>query len=196
MDACTSFWVEGAWICFMFVGGIAVPVDPPWLAEGLRTGFNQTGSRQEVVALVTVVVATEATSPAGPLRSQLGKWTGIQYGWFADSYTYGSLLKRINLFFTFRSTLPRPSQSRRRSSPNFTRTEDWTDLWMCRRPVALRTGRKLIKIILYPRNVEMYKGSKIMVGWRIAVKKTDAGLIFFWFSPSDSLTGQWEDEWD
>ncbi len=61
----------------MFVAGFAVSIDPPRLAEYLRTRFNQTRSRKEVITLVTIKVTTETTSSTRPLWSQLGEMDTI-----------------------------------------------------------------------------------------------------------------------
>lgn len=74
---CTSFGVSGTWINLMFVCGFTVSVDPPGLAECLRTRLHQSRSRQEVIALVAIEVTAETTGPPRPLRSQLGWWTEL-----------------------------------------------------------------------------------------------------------------------
>lgn len=73
----TSFGVYGTWIYLVFVAIFTVSVDPPWLTESLRTRLNQARTRQEVIALVTIVVTTEATSLARPSWSQLRKREGV-----------------------------------------------------------------------------------------------------------------------
>lgn len=133
----TSFGVSDTWVSPMFVGGFAISVDPPWLAECLRNRLNQTRSGQEIVTLVTIVVTTETTSLPCPSWSQLRRWTESSAVFTCINPKLYSHLYPFNNFFTFKSTRPRPSQSRRRSSPNFTCTDDCTDLWMCRWPVQL-----------------------------------------------------------
>lgn len=69
----TSFGVSGTWIYLMFVAIFTVSVDPPRLTESLRSRLNQARTRQEVIALVTIVVTTETTSLPRPSWSQLRK---------------------------------------------------------------------------------------------------------------------------
>lgn len=73
----TSFGVNGTWIYLMFVAIFTVSVDPPWLTESLRTRLNQARTREEVIALVTIVVTTETTSLPRPSWSQLRKREGV-----------------------------------------------------------------------------------------------------------------------
>lgn len=73
----TSFGVDGTWISLMSVGRFTVSIDPPCLAESLRTRLNQTRSRQEVITLVTIKVSTETTSLSCPSGSQLWRKTGF-----------------------------------------------------------------------------------------------------------------------
>lgn len=61
----------------MFVAIFTVSVDPPRLTESLRTCLNQARTRQEVIALVTIVVTTETTSLPHPSWSQLRKRKGV-----------------------------------------------------------------------------------------------------------------------
>lgn len=80
--------------------------------------------------------------------SQLGRW--IEFGYLLTHVPQTPIyLYAFYIVCTFKSTRPRPSQSRRRSSPNFTRTEDWTDLWIWRRPVKFPTHRELSSWIQY-----------------------------------------------
>lgn len=67
----TSFWVDCTRVSPVFVAGFTVAIDPPRLAERLRTCLHQAGPRQEVIALVTVVVAAETAGLPCPLWAQL-----------------------------------------------------------------------------------------------------------------------------
>lgn len=67
----------------MFVRGFTVSINPPGLAERLRCRLYQSRTRQEVITLVTIEVATETTGLPRPLGSQLG--------WYTDSSTVVSL---------------------------------------------------------------------------------------------------------
>lgn len=73
----TSFGVSGTWISLVFVAIFAISVDPPRLTESLRARLNQARAGQEVVALVTIVVATETASLPRPSRSQLREREGV-----------------------------------------------------------------------------------------------------------------------
>lgn len=67
----TSFGVNCTWISLKFVIRFAISIDPPGLAERLRTCLNQSRTRQEVIALVAVVVTAETTGPSSPPWSEL-----------------------------------------------------------------------------------------------------------------------------
>lgn len=135
---CTSFGVNCTWISFMFVRGSTVSTDRPGLAKCPGTRLNQSRTRQEVITLVTIVVSTETTGLPCPPWSKLKRQNSLEL--FCSSSDISIFTKPHKMPLTFNSTRPRPSQSRRRLLPNFTRTEDWTDLWICRWPVRLHTG--------------------------------------------------------
>lgn len=142
VGVCTSFRVNGTWISFKFLSGFTVSIDPPSLAKGVRTSLNQSRISQKIITLVTIVVTTQSTGPARPLWTQLWRQTEFKIVFF-PIFSYRGYWKETSLRYTtsstFKSTRPRPSQSRRKSSPNFTRTEDWTDLWIYKRPVKWHT---------------------------------------------------------
>lgn len=73
----TSFGVSGTWVSLVFVAIFTISVDPPRLTESLRTRLNQARAGQEVVTLVTIVVATETASLPRPSRSQLRGREGV-----------------------------------------------------------------------------------------------------------------------
>lgn len=138
----TSFGVNGTRVRVVFVAIFTISVDPPRLTKSLRTRLNKARAGQEVVPLVTIVVTTQTTSLPGPSRPQLREReevTGVVV-------RFPMVLQSFYIWnaFTFKRTRPRPSQSKRRSSLNLRRTDECTDLWICRWPVMMQ-AKTMIK---------------------------------------------------